>query len=1804
MAAGQLKNAQTVSQHFKSANEHLKKDFILYGEADAEGVTLLKPGRTAAVITGGVEDLAAADMAEPIHLTKKILYTNSVDASGVAQTPTQLAVVNEDGIFDTLVWTTTPAKITSALRSGVFESRSIQNPLAKMIARLGEYKRDVFERSVEDDTVVKHNQDKLAIVDITQDCIAALQSLHYSINNYNGNVTPKENLDAMIQKVAALREAIVNIKQTKVASGDPIAQMHANLDKMINNIEQYQVQLVWLAHSPNATQENVKNLVGSYATPFTNPDNSLQHFLQSQLNDIMSNAVEANYTVSGLFQDTSGLNKIITETQIIGEGFSSQNVDYHNPFKAEHAFDFSGAANADGLVTLDMANFGFSASTKATLARQTALMERVDSGQPLYKPTDVERGYFGLNWRGNPTAPLTWLLNGGKDILGTALDLVYIAGKGVSDAVQRLAGRNPPPVEFPSGYSWLLKKDLSEDKFAALPANNALYKNGDQPVIPHRSLLQRLYSGATTILSRYVIEPMVSVGTIVADEVWRLKTARQIKYDATIGSRPVDETAVALLISQRLSEMGGQATSNAVSQRSLIDSYNQLAGKNHVSTYEEVAAKFAAQKSAMPQAAMIPYRLTPDDPGDFVTWAASFSRDLAAVFTDEIYRGHPIAGLAFTIAASTAAPMALPALGHNLILAAINKNFTIPLAKIFIGDTTGLMPTISTAILQGKIAYLAVDIFNGRNSMMKTGLKALLENPVIATVVAVAAVEFGYLLAHDMDVPWLSQKILDETSKAAFPYFELGLAGAKIAAILVEGTMNLHKEHNHADSDHLADIAIEKVRPEIADAMKIGYMKQHNIDKEKDLTPAQKDEIDQQINDYCSKVKDSLKQPKLAGQISQLSFTISKMLNVPAPANFNGVEPMVHNAASQNELQTFLERREQRHQIAQLDPSVLNERDKYVITNYLAQIYPNDPDYVSSVRTRFAQEPKAGPLGETFKIIFSYPGALVRSAIASVRSIGYSASALFYETAGNAQAAATMRVNANNSLLPVRDLGRKIKNDVGLLVKGTSSLLRTTWSLAGGVLMMPVTIVLSLPAVIISRAAPLKIFSAYNKFVFAPGRVSQAINYGVGSMRDDAGARNLGLVTQDMDARYIGSVVVPGAAKSANVAAGKAVAPGGPVVLLDEAALEKAVLTAMSNAFSKRATLKAFIDPAPASFKQMMDSLGVELAKGQQLEKLYSMMNSKPAFNRDLKAALLEVTNKVKVLDGVNLDSRQNYHDRLIELLQINRREPVNELKNAYASFANFELPKTEPKNAVLVDIYKQLKAAQVALNDLSTVHDESRPRVKVVTDLLNRNHCLSLQSVRQVVRLKKIISEHKKELGSDLKSAQNMLQALELSHKAARTTAYRLAVFEPVMTALARLHPVKFPPPLVVIEPPTATASPSPSPSSRVSTPSPTPPPVPPRAGGRVRFDFMTEKRTVVPNHHLPLGQLTAGGPSAPPLSPPVNTQAGGATHTQVIMPPGLNDGPVRTAIASFVMNALQQAHCDKSARMVLQDMEVCHSVRMNGNAQDTFKISDHWQAFLGNHVTFTSPVRSHAIIPGGVGFDKDDFSVARDVFSPREVEPLQENQSRTHFLLVNSAGAPVEKENAGEYTQRRNGDQTTVTTNKLPPMDSQTQIISENGKTATIPSNEYLLFADKQIQTFINDNGAHTTIDLNGTDESLIAAYMIICEAKGLSYHNKTELGKDIDLTTAVAHVHAQTGNAPGKFITPLYQVDVSQEYNKLKQDLNGAHAANPVFKTIEKIHRGVNVNKSDLQLMSDLVKQTALAATAVNAPNPRIR
>lgn len=91
----------------------------------------------------------------------------------------------------------------------------------------------------------------------------------------------------------------------------------------------------------------------------TSADQPLIHFIRDQAFNIIQCGSDANYSLStiGIGQGGS-LSEALVDARKTAIGIGSENVDFHNPFKPTHGFDFRHRAQ-DGLVAIDLGHHGF-----------------------------------------------------------------------------------------------------------------------------------------------------------------------------------------------------------------------------------------------------------------------------------------------------------------------------------------------------------------------------------------------------------------------------------------------------------------------------------------------------------------------------------------------------------------------------------------------------------------------------------------------------------------------------------------------------------------------------------------------------------------------------------------------------------------------------------------------------------------------------------------------------------------------------------------------------------------------------------------------------------------------------------------------------------------------------------------------------------------------------------------------------------------------------------------------------------------------------------------------------------------------------------------------------------------------------------------------------------------------------------------------------------------------------------------------------------------------------------------------------
>ena len=233
-----------------------ERKFVLYDSAPNR-LILLKPSRSIKGLwRGGIG-------------TKKTPYT--LEKKSILAGKHHLDIINKDGKYHTMAWVTTADKVKEALKSGVFDPQYIQDPLAKMIAQMGEYKRTVLERSRELDRTVTHNEERLEIVDTSQDLLAILRPLNRCINGYHAQKSPQVNLETTMKALASTiksLQALHNDLLTKTFPIPPHRQIMSDaIQNILKNLTGYDAKLqILLKETPAPDERQIRQLLESYGT--------------------------------------------------------------------------------------------------------------------------------------------------------------------------------------------------------------------------------------------------------------------------------------------------------------------------------------------------------------------------------------------------------------------------------------------------------------------------------------------------------------------------------------------------------------------------------------------------------------------------------------------------------------------------------------------------------------------------------------------------------------------------------------------------------------------------------------------------------------------------------------------------------------------------------------------------------------------------------------------------------------------------------------------------------------------------------------------------------------------------------------------------------------------------------------------------------------------------------------------------------------------------------------------------------------------------------------------------------------------------------------------------------------------------------------------------------------------------------------------------------------------------------------------------------------------------------------------------
>lgn len=1070
----------------------------------------------------------AASSHESTILDDEIDRELSVSRSSVNQPPENksnagpiptLSIVNQDGRYHNLVLETTPDKAEEIWQACGFDPHLLVDPITRMVAKLGHYKATIFNRHVERRGLVSAKDlEKSQIVSFAQDCIAGLHPLYERVNTYSESVSPRTQLQIIDDELGIyhrkLTEVFRRLNENQHNGSKTLKKCITNAELAVVSYRQKIQSLIAKGEALNAS--DVAPILKPYASLGSQPK-CLVHFIQEQANAVLTAAFSANYDISWLFRGGSLAGDIIA-AKVIAEEMTTERVDYHNPVTAEHAFNFKAKAraSANGMVTINFKKYGFHPGNEIELARQIALIDAIQKGEPL--AGKEKEGFFGINWSVNIyeffTVPLAVVASFIVDILGFVSDILYVIGGALHKKWAKPAVIDPMKKEEKTRYpsEWMAEK-LGVHALGSVYKNHAVTSKlfGSQAVtqMPRHSLVGQMILFVGRQIDKLTLEPFIE---LLKELVRSAKTTKMVPYDFKIGTRIISSEEITTVLDQCLKRQNDKEKTNIESCDGHIHDYLLINSNSLIETYSDWERNLRAQANSPVVEALAPYSLTPDEPNDVLSGASDVIKMIFDVPTQKIYRERPIGGVGFSYMASMAAlPMLFASFPKFGFVEYWTTNVTYPVAKLFVGHTEGIGATITTSLIEAKGLLLLMDTANGREGMLVNAAKALLEEPVMIGLVCGASIGIGNLIAFGISIPGISAWLADHAG-GDFPYreVELGVGGFKLAMVAAALVVDLSHDLNTA-IDSSIDMERDMCRRQIE---KI-YLAEQKLTKEdlgleKDVDRYHANEIDKRTENYSSQLKTLFKgSEKYKKLVATLADTLRKQKNV-----------RVNDMKADEQAEKLLDRSAILSKIEQLDPSKLNSEEKYKIMHYVRCHYSDSPVYMAAVRDKLYQRKKIGPLAKSIRHILYYVTCVswIRALLALLMQT------YFFITRCPTEAKAISHV--------WKDFARQLAADIGLVMKAIPKVIHSAFKTFGASVVIPLFILFS-PLVALAvypwrteEHTPFSVVkNAYiglSNFFFEPGYLTRIVDAIVGRLRQYAHSKHLHLATvevRDQDER-------------------------------------------------------------------------------------------------------------------------------------------------------------------------------------------------------------------------------------------------------------------------------------------------------------------------------------------------------------------------------------------------------------------------------------------------------------------------------------------------------------------------------------------------------------------------------------------------------------------------------------------------------------------------------------------------------------
>lgn len=522
--------------------------------------------------------------------------------------------------------------------------------------------------------------------------------------------------------------------------------------------------------------------------------------------------------------------------------------------------------------------------------------------------------------------------------------------------------------------------------------------------------------------------------------------------------------------------------------------------------------------------AVAPYAMNIDDPHDALSGSIGGYQVVMEVFLDEIYGKHRVRGKVFTLAAVAGGlPMFMASLPakYTFIHTYLNS-ISVPIAQCLVGHTSGFMASFSTALIEGKVTFLAMDIIaRGPSGIVANLVKDAVEAPIVTIAAVGLAVGLGYLIADVVDIPWLSEHLAEEAC-GTFPWVELGFAGAKIAALLAEGLIDLREKEDLAVGE--PSQRFRNLQDRIYNELKAAYILHKKYSSENELKTEDLKEIEDSKEKYVQWMRNSFHSESVKKLVDEFLrvrdgqvIEADKLQRDKEARSFiEDARADVHNRDGAKRFKTEvndkflspeglqkaddrLRRRLIRGLVNRLEKEDLSEEERYKIVHWAEQTYSDSPKYADALRGAYdldIDEENGGPLFVSIKMTLRITWWLFLGVCPLAAPAVFLWKACFGET-GEA-----IRFGKRF----YGDLAKKIAADFGLLTKALYTIVKyayhmtktIAWSAISGVALaasLPFIILeanykfwkdevgLDGPLGIVATPLTLLLFPVYNSFI-------------------------------------------------------------------------------------------------------------------------------------------------------------------------------------------------------------------------------------------------------------------------------------------------------------------------------------------------------------------------------------------------------------------------------------------------------------------------------------------------------------------------------------------------------------------------------------------------------------------------------------------------------------------------------------------------------------------------------------------------